>query len=573
MVQKTAADRAVLARRIDQALGRAEADLVIKDTRYLVVPTGDVAEGDIAISGDTIVGIGADYRGRTEIDGRGLTVVPGFIDSHVHVESSLVTPAEFDRCVLPRGTTTAICDPHEIANVLGVPGLHYVLDAAQALVMDLRVMLSSCVPSTDLETSGARLGAADLAPLRAHPSAFGLAEMMNFEGLFAKENDVLEKLAAFQDGLIDGHAPLVSGRKLSAYTACGIRTCHETTRRDEGREKLEKGLQLLIREGSVAKSMAELAPLLTEATSPFVAFCTDDRNPLDIAEEGHIDHLVRAAIRNGVPPAAAYRAASWSAARVYGLCDRGLVAPGWRADLVLLEDYEDCIVHTVLKDGLPVTAARLAAVETPAPVGLGSVKRAPVDPGLFAMSAGAATLPVIGLNPGSLVTDSLALDIARRDGHLVSDPQRDVMKIAVLERHGRNGNVGRGFVHGFGLQRGAIAGSVGHDSHNLTVVGADDESMALAVNRLIDLQGGYVAVHDGEVLAELPLPIAGLMSDRPFAAVAESLHELRFAARSLGCSVADPFLHLAFLPLPVIPHLRLTDCGLVDVDRFELLAA
>ncbi|NBC34571.1 MAG: adenine deaminase [Alphaproteobacteria bacterium] len=573
MVQKTAADRAVLARRIDQALGRAEADLVIKDTRYLVVPTGAVAEGDIAICGDTIVGIGADYRGRTEIDGRRLTVVPGFIDSHVHVESSLVTPAEFDRCVLPRGTTTAICDPHEIANVLGVPGLHYVLDAAQALVMDLRVMLSSCVPSTDLETSGARLGAADLEPLRAHPSALGLAEMMNFEGLFAKEDDVLEKLAAFQDGLIDGHAPLVSGRKLSAYAACGIRTCHETTRRDEGREKLEKGLQLLIREGSVAKSMAELAPLLTEGTSPFVAFCTDDRNPLDIAEEGHIDHLVRAAIRNGVPPAAAYRAASWSAARAYGLRDRGLVAPGWRADLVLLEDYEDCIVHTVLKDGLPVTAARLAAVETPAPVGLGSVKRAPVDPGLFAMPAGAAALPVIGLNPGSLVTDSLTLDVARRDGHLVSDPARDVMKIAVLERHGRNGNVGRGFVHGFGLQRGAIAGSVGHDSHNLTVVGADDEAMALAVNRLIDLQGGYVAVHDGDVLAELALPIAGLMSDRPFAAVADGLHALRFAARSLGCTLTDPFLHLAFLPLPVIPHLRLTDCGLVDVDRFELLAA
>lgn len=566
------ADKTVLARRIDQALGRGQADLVIKGTRFLVMSTGEIKSGDIALCEDTIVGLGDDYRGQVEIDGRGLTVVPGFIDSHVHVESSLVTPAEFDRCVLPRGTTTAISDPHEIANVLGVPGLIYMLDAAQALIMDLKVQLSSCVPSTDLETSGARLDAADLLPLRAHPSALGLAEMMNFEGVFAKDDDVLDKLAAFQGGIIDGHAPLLSGRMLSAYCACGIRTCHETTRRDEGQEKLEKGLQLLIREGSVAKSMAELAPLLTDVTAPFVSFCSDDRNPLDIAEDGHIDHLVRSAIRHGVPPAAAYRAASWSAARTFGLTDRGLVAPGYRADLVLLDDYQTCAVHAVIKDGQPVAEDRFATVSSPAPIGLRSVQRNPVDASLFSMPDRGG-MPVIGVREGRLLTDALDMAIARREGHLVSDPEQDVMKLAVLERHGVNGNVGRGFVHGFGLKRGAVAASVGHDSHNLTVVGADDASMALAINRLIALQGGYVAACDGQILAELALPIAGLMSPAPFHVVDDRLRALRVAADALGCTLHDPFLHLAFLPLPVIPHLRLTDRGLVDVDRFTLLAA
>ncbi|HRI08318.1 MAG TPA: amidohydrolase family protein, partial [Nannocystaceae bacterium] len=327
-----------LRRCIDQALGRAPADLVIKNARLLDVTTGAEIDGDIAICGDRIVGTHERYQGTREIDGRGLWAVPGFIDTHVHVESTLVTPAEFDRCVLPRGTTTAICDPHEIANVLGEAGLRYFLESSLHTALDLRVQLSSCVPATDLETSGARLLAADLVRHRAHPKVIGLAEFMNFPGIFHGDPVVLDKLAAFQDGHIDGHAPLVRGYELNAYAACRIRNCHESTSLEEAREKLQKGMQVLVRDGSVSKDVHALALLIDAWTSPFVGLCTDDRNPLDIAQEGHIDHLIRASVARGAPIPAVYRAASWSAARGFGLRDRGLVAPGYRADIVLVGD-------------------------------------------------------------------------------------------------------------------------------------------------------------------------------------------------------------------------------------------
>ncbi len=312
---------------IDQALGREPADLVIKNTRFFNLITGEIAEGDIAITGDRITGTYESYRGKREIDGRGLIAVPGFIDTHVHCESTLITPAEFDRCVLPYGTTTAICDPHEICNVLGTAGLNYFVESAAATAMDLRVQLSSCVPASPLETSGAELLAADLLPFKSHPKVIGLAEFMNFPGVFAKSPDVMDKLYAFQGEQIDGHAPLVSGRELNAYLACGIRNCHETTSLSEAREKLRKGMQLLIREGSVAKDVKTLSPALTAETSLLCGFCTDDRNPLDIFEEGHINFLIRTAIKNGVPMLHAYRAASFSAAQGFGLRDRELVAP------------------------------------------------------------------------------------------------------------------------------------------------------------------------------------------------------------------------------------------------------
>jgi adenine deaminase len=563
--------RDVLERRIDQALGRLPADLVIRNARILNVVTGELQSGDIAVCGSVIVGTFDSYRGVEEIDAQGRFAVPGFIDSHVHCESTLVTPGEFDRCVLPHGVTTAVCDPHEISNVLGLVGLQYFLEAAQNTLLDLRVQLSSCVPATHLETSGARLLAADLVPLRHHARVIGLAEFMNVPGVLNKDPECMDKLAAFQGQHIDGHAPLFGGRELNAYLACGIRNCHESTNLAEGREKLAKGMQVLIREGSVSKDLAALVPLINEFTSPFLGFCTDDRNPLDICEEGHMDYLVRRAIALGAPLAAVYRTASWSAARGFGLADRGLIAPGYLADFLLLDDLESCAIHTVFRGGRRVTPESFAGRQFPDPPGGNTMRRPPVTAAAFHVPASGPATAVIGLIPGKILTERLEANLPYRDGRRHADPEHDLLKVCVLERHGRNGNIGRGFVKGFGFPEGALASSVGHDSHNICVVGANDEDMAVAVNRLLTLGGGFVAVRGGTVLAELALPFAGLMSLAPFENVQQDLRILRTAVHSMGCRLPEPFLLLAFLALPVIPHLKITDFGLVDVDRFALL--
>jgi adenine deaminase len=474
--------------------------------------------------------------------------------------------------VLPHGVTTAICDPHEIANVLGTEGVRYFLDSSRATAMDLRVQLSSCVPATEFETSGARLEATDLVALRDHPQVIGLAEFMNFPGVLAKEPAALDQLAAFAGGQIDGHAPLLSGRELNAYIAAGIRTEHEATTLNEAREKLAKGMTVLIREGSVSKDLHALAPILDADTSAFLAFCTDDRNPLDIAEEGHLDHSIRTAIKLGAPLHHVYRAASWSAANAFGLRDRGLIAPGKRADIVLVEDLEHCAVRAVITAGRLVESSLFAARPPVAPVGLHSVKAEKVTAEDFRVPASGPSTQVIGVVPGRIITERVVLDLPVRAGLKDVDLARDVIKVAVVARHGKNRNIGRAFVTGFGLQRGAIASSVGHDSHNICVIGADDGDMALAVNRLIALQGGFVVVAGGMVRAELALPIAGLMATTSFEEVREALIPLRAAAKDLGCTLAEPFLQVAFLPLPVIPHLKVTDFGLFDVDRFELVA-
>jgi adenine deaminase len=561
-----------LARCIDQALSREPADLVIKNVKFLNLVTGELAAGDIAITGDRIVGTYETYTGRREIDARGKIAVPGFIDTHVHCESTLVTPAEFDRCVLPRGTTTAICDPHEIANVLGAAGLQYFVDSAAATAMDLRVNLSSCVPSSTLETSGAALLAADLLPFLTHPKVLGLAEFMNFPGVFAKRPEVLEKLAVFAAEHIDGHAPLVSGKHLNAYLACNIRTCHETSNLGEAWEKLRKGMAVLIRDGSVAKDVKTLAPAITAATSALTGFCTDDRNPLDIFEEGHIDHLIRTAIKQGVTVLDAYRTASFSAAQIFGLRDRGLIAPGKRADIVLLDDLEACAVSSVLAAGRLVSDIDFDERPHPAAIGLDSMKISIISAEDFLTPTIGPTGPVIGIIAGKIVTEHLRLTLPYANGIRAPDPHQDVLKIAVIGRHGKNRNIGRAFVKGFGFTNGALASSVGHDSHNICVAGSDDASMALAANRLIALGGGFVAVQNGNVVGEIALPIAGLFSAKPFGAVREELLILRHAVRAMGCPLGEPFIQLAFLPLPVIPHLKITDVGLVDVDRFELIS-
>jgi adenine deaminase len=402
----------------------------------------------------------------------------------------------------------------------------------------------------------------------------GLAEFMNAPGIFHKDAAVLDKIEAFWGDHIDGHAPLMGGYELNAYAACGIRNCHETTNIDEAREKLRKGMQVLIREGTACKDLDALAPVISTMTAPFLGFCTDDRNPLDIAEEGHIDHLVRGAIAAGAQPADVYRLASWSAARGFGLRDRGLIAPGQRADIVLLDDLEACAINQVISAGRMVDDALFEGRDLPPPVGRDSIRLAPVTPEIFRTPASGPSGPVIGVREGQVITEHLTLDLPYENGERLRDPANDVLKICVLERHGKTRNVGRGFVRGMTLRRGAIASSVGHDSHNVCVVGCSDTDMAVAVNRLIELGGGFVVVADGQVRGEIALPLAGLMSDKNFHGVEADLRALRRAAREdLGCTLREPFLQLAFLPLPVIPHLKITDMGMVDVDRFEVIAA
>ncbi len=560
-----------LSDRIAQGRGEVPADLVLKGGRVFDLITGDLVETDVAICGDTIVGVFGDYEGRRVIDVTGKVMVPGFIDTHLHIESSLVTPLEFDRCVTPRGITTAICDPHEIANVCGLTGITYFLEASALTLMDIRVQLSSCVPSTHMETAGARLEASDLVPLMHHPRVIGLAEFMNFPGVLMRDPGCMAKLEAFRGRHIDGHAPLLRGRDLNGYIAAGIRTEHEATTADEALEKLRKGMRVLIREGSVSKDLAALWPLLTERYAPYLCLCTDDRNPLDIAEHGHLDHMIRWAIAQGADPLAVYRAASLSAAEAFGLKDRGLIAPGKRADIAVIDSLEGCHASMVLAGGVAADAAAFAARATIPPVARHSVKARPVTATDFRTGGNRVETPVIGIIPGKIITEHLTFAIPPQDGDKRPDTARDLVKIAVIERHGVNGNRATGFVKGFGLQRGAIASTVCHDHHNIAVVGADYADMAVAANRLAQIEGGFVVAEGGRVLAELALPVAGLMSLEPFETVRDALIALRAAARTLGVTLDEPFLQLAFLCLPVIPHLKITDMGLVDVNRFEVI--
>lgn len=564
MNEAQAITRDIVRRRIEAAMGRREPELVIKNVRYLDVFSGAFRDGEIAVDGGAIVGLEPGRRARRVVDGRGGYVVPGFIDAHVHVESSMMLPEAFASAVLPRGTTAAICDPHELANVVGVRGLSYFLAAATRVPIDLRVMLSSCVPATHLETNGGgTIDADDLVALAGHPRALGLAEMMNFPGVYQADEAVVAKLAAFAMRPIDGHAPLVSGEKLSAYAAAGIASCHESSRLDEAEEKLTKGLAVWIREGSVAKDARALAPLVTLATSTSVGFCTDDRNPYDIAVEGHVDQVVRTALAAGVAPEAAYRAASWSVARHYGL-DRGpdrvgAVAPGYRADLVLLDDLRSCGIREVFRAGTPAAEIPTAPVEGASDLQGTVHARAPEERELLGPTG---TVHAIEVWPGKILT-------GRR---VTSSDAPGVRRLAVLERHGHGGKPAQGYVVGFGELRGAIASSVGHDSHNLIAVGDSPRDMRVALAALIESGGGFAVAAEGAVRARLALPFAGLMSAAAPAELADAIRELKAASRAIGCTLDEPFLQLAFLSLPVIPSLKLTDRGLVDVDRFEVIA-
>jgi adenine deaminase len=556
---------APLAKRLAVARGDEPADVVIRGGRVLSVFTREWLEADVAIADGWIAGLG-DYRGREELDATGRWVVPGFIDAHMHLESSKLLVDEFARLVLPFGTTAVVADPHEIANVLGTDGVHWLLDATAGLPLDVYFMASSCVPASQFESPRRELTPGDLDALLRRRRVIGLAEMMNFPGVIGGSPTELAKLALAQH--VDGHAPGVLGRSLNAYAAAGIRSDHEAYTAEEGRERLRAGMWLLIREGSAARNLHALLPLLAEYGPNRIAFCTDDREPEHIAADGHINSIVRDAVAAGISPEDALVCATLNPSLWHGLAHLGAVAPGYHADLLVLPDLERFVPETVLKRGQP--AAEIPRADVPDWV-RHTVRIGAFGPEMFRVPWEGGSARVIGIVPRQIVTDLLVDEPTHRAGEALADPERDLAKIAVVERHLGTGRVGLGFVRGFGLQRGAIASTVAHDAHNVIVVGMNDASMAAAVRRLANRGGGIVVVDGAEVVAELPLPVAGLLSDAPLDEVLAASHEVIAAVQSLGCELEAPFQHLAFLALSVIPSLKLTDRGLVDVDRFELV--
>ncbi len=561
MKSATAERVKAIERRVAAAQGKIACDGIIRDTTYLDVFSCEWRRGDIAFIDGVIVGVESGLSAKREWNGKGKHLVPGFLDAHVHIESSMLLPHEFEKAVIPRGTTTAICDPHELANVMGVKGIQHFLTAAESMALNLRVMLSSCVPATEMETNGGgHLQAADLVPLLSHPKALGLAEVMNMPGVLYGDKSVLEKLASFEGRPIDGHSPLLRGNALSAYLAAGISSCHECTELDEAREKVSKGMAVWIREGSVAKDLDTLIPLLTMATSTTLGFCTDDRNPLDIAEEGHIDFLIRKAIRAGVPVEVAYRAASWSVARHYGLRQLGGVAPGYTADLVLLDDAPSCTVGEVWKSGNVVSEIEFVGLEARH---FENTIRAALPDSPAAFEGPTGNVHVIGVVPGKILTER---SIEKSDA-------AGVCRLSVVERYGHKSKPANGYVRGFGAGfTGAIGASVGHDSHNLILVGKKATDMQVAAKHLAKVGGGFVVVNEGQVIASLDLQFGGLMTGDGLKHVERKLKELRAASRAVKCELAEPFLQLAFLSLPVIPSLKLTDQGLVDVEQFKIIS-
>ena len=560
-----------LKKEVLSAKGENAADVVLRGGKIFDLITGEFLEGDVAITGDTIVGTCDHYHGDKTIDVTGLILVPGFIDTHLHIESSMLTPFEFDRCVTPLGVTTAICDPHEIANVVGLEGIKYFQEASEHTLMDIKVQLPSCVPSTNMETAGAIIGTEELKSVMNHSSGIGLAEFMNYPGVISCDKAVINKINLFHKKHIDGHAPLLTGRELNAYITAGISTDHEATSAKEALEKLKKGMRILIREGSVSKDLDALSEILTERTSPYVCLCTDDRNPLDIGEHGHINYMIRKLISKGISPLAVYRAASISAAEAFGLKDRGLISPGKRADIVGLSDLYNCEISLVVCGGKRIDEDSFTGRKVVEPIGRYSVNSPKLKNNSFKISETSEETDIIGIIEGKILTDHLKEKIPILNGDKLPNISRDLLRLTVIERHGKNGNIANSFVKGFGLKSGAIASTVCHDHHNIISVGVNYGDMRLAIERLTTIEGGFVIASDGKILAELALPIAGLMSLQPFEEVRDQLSILRKTARSLGVILEEPFLQLAFLALPVIPDLKITDKGLVDVKRFKLL--
>ncbi len=562
--------------RILAARGRLAPDLILRRARVLNLFTNEILTTDVAIHDGYVVGI-SDYEGPNEIDLDGAFVLPGLIDGHLHIESTMLAPAEFARAVVPHGVTSVIVDPHEIGNVLGADGVRMLIAATRDLPLRVFINVPSCVPASPWENGGFVLGADEIASLLDEERVVGIAEVMNFPGVLETVPDVLAKveLGHRRRVPIDGHAPGVSGKDLCAYVAAGIESDHETTRAEEAEEKLRLGMWLMVREGSTEHNLADLLPVVQRLRARRALLVTDDRTPTDLRDEGHVDHALRQAIALGLDPFSAVAMASLNAAERFGLKDLGAVAPGFRADLQVVDDLQSPRARLVLVDGR-VVAENGRALFTPAAFDWGqardSVRLGRVDPAALRLSATGEQCRVIGMVPGQIVTEHLIDAALVRDGEIVADVERDLLKLAVLERHRATGNVGVGLVRGFGLKAGALASSVAHDAHNIGVVGTNDRDMLCAVDAVASQQGGLAVVRDGQVLAALPLPIGGLMSDLPFEEVAQRLQAVEAAAATLGCRTARPFMSLSFLALSVIPSLKLTDRGLVDVDAWQLVS-
>jgi len=557
------------------ARGDEPPDLVVEGARVFSAFTKEWLDVQVAIADGRIAGLAESYAGGERLDGRGRFLVPGFIDAHVHVESSLLTVDQFARAVLPHGTTAIVSDPHEIANVLGSDGVHWMLDVAAHVPLEMFVMASSCVPASGFESPRRMLTPGDMEGILRRSHALGVAEMMNFPGVIAGDPAELAKLRVRGATHADGHAPGVRGAALDAYVAAGIRSDHEATTVEEALEKRRKGMWVLLREASGARNLRALLPLIRAYGPEHCAFCTDDREPEVLVREGHLDQMCRVAVAEGVAPEDALLLATLHPARAHGLPELGAIAPGYGADLVLLEDLVDFRPVVVLKDGEVVVRDGVVRPFTVPEIPLWvrqTVHSAPLAAPDLAMPAeGDGEVRVIEIVPDQLVTVARVELPTVRDGLVVADPARDIAKIAVVERHHATGRIGRGLVRGFGLRAGAFASTVAHDAHNIVVVGMDDDDMARCVARLQALGGGLVVAAGGEVRGELALPVAGLLSDQPVEAVVQRAEALRTLLSELGVGLESPFMTLSFLALSVIPALKLTDRGLVDVERFALV--
>jgi adenine deaminase len=566
----------VLSDRIRVAHGEGKADLLIKNGKVVDVFSGQIERKDVAIYDGIIVGFG-DYRAKKVVDVNGQFLCPGLIDGHVHVESSMVTIPEFARAVVPHGTTSVVTDPHEIANVLGARGVRFMAQSAKNVPLNVFIMIPSCVPATHLETSGATLTSSDIRRLLKEPWAIGLAEMMNFPGVIFRNPEVLKKIEMARGKRIDGHAPLLSGKGLYAYLTAGIRSDHECTTAFEAKEKLKNGMWIMVREGTAARNLKDLLPLVTPANSRRFLIVSDDRHPRELLEEGHVDSVIRKAISLGCNPILAIQMATINAAEYFRLDNLGAIAPGFRADLVVFDQLSRFAVNKVFKEGILVSKnGRMVRSRATISGGRklrskGLVRIGAIRKDSLVLRSNNPLAKVIQLVPDQIVTKKVMKKITLRDGVAYPDLQQDILKMAVVERHHASGNIGVGFVQGFGLKKGAIGSSVAHDSHNLVVVGTNDEDMWQAIRSLQRLGGGMVAVYGGKMISSVPLPIAGLMANTSVRQVHEQMQGLLGSAKTLGCKLPDPFMILSFLSLPVIPELKLTDKGLVDVNQFKIV--
>ena len=561
---------------IRAARNEVPADLVLKKGRVVNVFTGGISEKDVAICDGVIVGVGFGYHGKEEKDIEGKLVIPGLIDGHIHIESSMLIPSQLAAALLVHGTTAIISDPHEIANVMGLEGIRFMLRDSQEIPFDIFFMAPSCVPATHLETAGAYLGPSELLKLKDEPRILGLAEMMNFPGVLSGDQEILEKIDLFRNKVLDGHCPSLSGNDLQAYATAGIRSDHETTLLSEGLEKVETGMMLMIREGTSAKNLDELVPLVNIGNARRFCFVSDDLHPEDIQQRGHLNYVVKKAIQLGLDPVTAIQLATLNPAEYFGLKNRGAVAPGFHADLAVLNDLESIEVNSVYKDGrMVVDRGSLVnfpngqdrdTIVAPEPLNI-----SPLSPESFRIPYSESKAKVIEVVPGQLITHMRFEQIKSGKGCVVTDTESDVLKLCVVERHRATGHIGLGLVTGFGLKHGAMATSVAHDSHNVISVGVTDEEIFRAVEAVRIMGGGLSVVKDNEILAKVPLEIAGLMSGEPMETLVRKLREIKKAAAGLGCALEEPFMALSFLALPVIPELKLTDMGLVDVNKFEIV--